>query len=40
MRQVPQDLTAEQSLIGAMLVFPTCLPVVIEPGGAADYYAY
>lgn len=30
MRQVPQDLTAEQSLLGAMLVDPNCIPEVIE----------
>ena len=29
MRQVPQDLTAEQSLLGAMLVDPNCIPEVI-----------
>lgn len=32
MRQVPQDLTAEQSLLGAMLVDPNCIPEVIEQG--------
>ena len=30
MWQVPQDLTAEQSLLGAMLVDPNCIPEVIE----------
>ena len=30
MRQVPQDLTAEQSLLGAMLVDPNCIPEFIE----------
>ena len=30
MRQVPQDLTAEQSLLGAMLVDTNCIPQVIE----------
>lgn len=39
MRQVPQDLTAEQSLLGAMLVDPNCIPEVIEQVRADDFYA-
>lgn len=39
MRQVPQDLTAEQSLIGSMLVNPGCIPEVIEQVRAEDFYA-
>lgn len=39
MRQVPQDLTAEQSLIGSMLVDPACIPEVIEQVRAEDFYA-
>ena len=37
MRQVPQDLTAEQSLLGAMLVDPNCIPEVIEQVRADDF---
>ena len=36
MRQVPQDLTAEQSLLGAMLVDPNCIPEVIEQVRATE----
>ena len=39
MRQVPQDLTAEQSLLGAMLVDPNCIPEVIEQVRSDDFYA-
>ncbi|MCQ5129013.1 replicative DNA helicase [Butyricicoccus faecihominis] len=39
MRQVPQDLSAEQSLIGSMLVDPSCIPEVIEQVRAEDFYA-
>ena len=39
LRQVPQDLTAEQSLLGAMLVDPNCIPEVIEQVRADDFYA-
>ena len=39
MRQVPQDLTAEQSLLGAMLVDSNCIPEVIEQVRADDFYA-
>ena len=39
MRQGPQDLTAEQSLLGAMLVDPNCIPEVIEQVRADDFYA-
>ncbi len=38
MRQVPQDLTAEQSLLGAMLVDPNCIPEVIEQVRADDFF--
>ena len=33
------DLTAEQSLLGAMLVDPNCIPEVIEQVRADDFYA-
>ena len=36
-RQVPQDLTAEQSLLNAMLVDPNCIPEVIEQVRADDF---
>ena len=39
MRQVPQDLTAEQSLLGAMVVDPNSIPEVIEQVRADDFYA-
>ena len=39
MRQMPQDLTAEQSLLGAMLVDPNCIPEVIEQVRSDDFYA-
>ena len=37
--ELPQDLTAEQSLLGAMLVDPNCIPEVIEQVRADDFYA-
>ncbi len=39
LRQMPQDLTAEQSLLGAMLVDPKCIPEVIEQVRPDDFYA-
>ncbi len=39
MRQTPQDLAAEQSLLGAMLVDPECIPQVIEQVREDDFYA-
>lgn len=38
-RQTPQDLTAEQSLLGAMLIDPACIPMVIEQIQVQDFYA-
>ena len=38
-RQLPQSIEAEQAVIGAMLIDPSCVPVVIEHLRAADFYA-
>ena len=38
-RQLPQSIEAEQAVIGAMLIDPSCVPVVIEQLRAADFYA-
>lgn len=37
--RVPQDISAEQSLIGAMLIDPGCIATVIEQVRADDFYA-
>lgn len=39
LRQAPQDITAEQSLLGAMLIDTKCIPEVIEQVRADDFYA-
>lgn len=39
LQQAAQDVTAEQSLIGCMLVDPDCIPEVIEQISASDFYA-
>jgi len=36
---IPQDLTAEQALLGAILINPACIPEVIEQIRAEDFYA-
>ncbi len=38
-RQLPQSIEAEQAVIGAMLIDPSCVPVVIEQLRSADFYA-
>ena len=38
-RQLPQSIEAEQAVIGAMLIDPSCVPLVIEQLRAADFYA-
>ncbi|MGM9612304.1 MAG: DnaB-like helicase N-terminal domain-containing protein, partial [Butyricicoccus sp.] len=37
-RQLPQSAEAEQAVIGAMLIDPECIPVVIEQLRPDDFY--
>lgn len=38
-QQIPQDITAEQALLGSILINPACIPEVIDQIRAEDFYA-
>lgn len=38
-QQISQDITAEQALLGSVLINPACVPEVVAEIGLADFYA-